>query len=436
MQKEVRKMRSNLEVGLIKNKNRSLILAIENSKGINQVVFPNNFKLLPNVTEIFELELAFYEFKTLTKDNLIKRSAYFQSIDGQETIHFQLCKETCEALWKNRSRATASYFRNGLFSTGYATHGLFPYRGKFHPQLIKSLLNLIGIREGETVLDPMCGSGTLNVEASLMNIKSIGVDKNPFGCFMSKVKLDSLKIDVNKLEEETTKNNSTTKSFLRNKKIQKNLLGLDDEKSKIRRLFLLAYLDAMGYARRTQRSIDILFPIVLERYLEQVKHFLRISKKINLKIGESKIEFGDARNLTFIKDSSIDGIITSPPYSFAIDYAENDRPQLEYLGYDVNKLKEEMIGLHGKGLKEKLNLYFQDMNKVLQEMARVLKVGKYTVIIIGSNDIQTKGIRLENKIKEMAPLHNLKLVREIKKPIKGLRNTMQDEFILIFKKVR
>jgi tRNA G10 N-methylase Trm11 len=426
-------MKTDLELKARNNKNDTL--AIENSKEVNQIVFPNGFKLLPNVTEIFELELAFYEFKTLTREDLIKRSAYFERIADQETIHFQLCKETCEALWKNRSRATANYFRNGMFSTGYATHGLFPYRGKFHPQLIKSILNLIGIKEGETVLDPMCGSGTLNVEASLMNINSIGIDKNPFGCFMAKVKLDSLKINVKKLEEETAKINSVIRSFLKSKKIQKDILELDDKQSKIKRLFLLAYLDAMGYAKRTQKSIDILFPIVLERYLEQVKHFLRISKKLNLKIEKSKIEFGDARNLTFIKDSSIDGIITSPPYSFAIDYAENDKPQLEYLGYNVDKLKEEMIGLYGKGLKEKLSYYFQDMDKVLQEMARVLKAGKYSVIIIGSNDIQTKGIRLENKIKEMAPSHNLKLVKEIRKPIKGLRNTMQDEFILIFKKV-
>jgi len=32
-----------------------------------------------------------------------------------------------------------------LFSTGYSTHGLFAYRGKFHSQLIKGLLNILGV---------------------------------------------------------------------------------------------------------------------------------------------------------------------------------------------------------------------------------------------------------------------------------------------------
>ena len=151
-------------------------------------------------------------------------------------------------------------------------------------------------------------------------------------------------------------------------------------------------------------------------------------------MGKGKIEFGDARDLSMIKDASVDGVITSPPYSFAIDYAENDRPQLEYLGFDVDKLKNEMIGLTGKTRKGKLQRYFDDMNRVMSEISRVLKTGKYAVIIIGSNDIQTGGIRLENKIKEFGLTHRLNLVREIRKPIKGIRNTMHEEFVLIFRK--
>jgi len=31
--------------------------------------------------------------------------------------------------------------------------------------LIKGILNILKIKPGDTVLDPMCGSGTLNIEA-------------------------------------------------------------------------------------------------------------------------------------------------------------------------------------------------------------------------------------------------------------------------------
>ncbi len=401
---------------------------------ISEMLFPNGFELLPSVTEIFELEFAYYESKILSKEELIKRGAYFKSIDGIETIHSKICKETSKALFENRSKTTISYFMNGIYSTGYATHGLFPYRGKFHPQMVKALMNILGIKEGETVLDPMCGSGTLNVEAALIGVNSIGIDKNPFASFMSKVKLESLSLDLELLDEMSKNLKEIYNEFLKTKRVKEDSLFSEDEESKIKRLFLLAFLDSMGYARRITKSIEQLFPQVLNRYIKQVKSFFKISKELNLKLGEGKVEFGDARDLSMIKDASVDSVITSPPYSFAIDYAENDRPQLEYLGFDVDKLKSEMIGLNGKSRKEKLQKYFDDMNRVMSEISRTLKIGKYAVIIIGSNDIQTGGIRLENKIKEFGLAHGLTLIRAIKKPIKGIRNTMHEEFVLIFRK--
>ncbi len=401
---------------------------------ITKMLFPNGLELLPTVTEVFELEFAFYECKILSEEQLIKRGAYFKSVNGIETFHSKICKETSKALFENRSKSTVSYFMNGLYSTGYATHGLFPYRGKFHPQMIKALMNILGIKEGETVLDPMCGSGTLNVEAALIGINSIGIDKNPFACFMSKVKLESLNLCLGLLNDLSKSPKEILNEFLKTKLLKDELLFADDEETKVKRLFLLAFLDAMGYARRTTKSINQLFPQVLSRYIKQVKSFLIVSKRLNLKLGEGNIEVGDARDLSRIKDASVDGVITSPPYSFAIDYAENDRPQLEYLGFDVDKLKNEMIGLNGKSRKEKLQKYFDDMRKVMSEISRVLKAGKYAVIIIGSNDIQTGGIRLENKIKEFGTIYRLNLVREIRKPIKGIRNTMHEEFVLIFRK--
>jgi|GEM_PF-5646456 len=54
--------------------------------------------------------------------------------------------------------------------------------------------------------------------------------------------------------------------------------------------------------------------------------------KPDVKIGNAKSEIGDARHLN-LEDNSPDTVITSHPYSFAIDCAGNDRPKLEYLGF-------------------------------------------------------------------------------------------------------
>jgi DNA modification methylase len=394
-------------------------------------ILPKEFELLPNTSEIFELEFAFYEYKFLTKDEIIRRGAFFKSVDGIPTHHYMICSNNSPLLWEGRSKITKSYFKEGSFSTGYATHGLFPYRGKFHPQLIKSILNILKIQPGDIILDPMCGSGTLNVEASIIGIDSIGIEKSPFCVLMSKVKYEALKVKSAILSSILRDMHRNYKVLIDSKKLPPDFYSNDTNPEKA--ITLLAFLDTMGYARRSLKSIDVLFPSVIKRYVGQINSFIQVRDKLNLKIGNARFEIGDARSLP-IEDNSIDAVITSPPYSFAIDYAENDRPQLEYLGYNVNELKDEMIGLKGKTRKEKLANYFEDMNKVLAEMHRVLKKDKYAVIIIGSNDIQTGGIRLETKIEEMAKRHGFTLDQKIVKPIKGIQNTMKEEYILFLRK--
>jgi DNA modification methylase len=141
-----------------------------------------------------------------------------------------------------------------------------------------------------------------------------------------------------------------------------------------------------------------------------------------------------------IAPDSVDGIVTSPPYSFAIDYIKGDAPQLQYLGYDVKALRDTMIGLRGKGLKNQVYAYTEDMNRVLSEMARVLKPDRYAVVIIGSNTVQLEkvmnatGLRLEDELVKIGERHNLHLVQRFERPIEGIQNVMRSEHILFLKK--
>jgi len=405
---------------------------ILNLPKITSLLLPDDYELLPNTSELFELEFAFSEYKFLTKKEIIHKGAFFKSVDGIPTNHYLICSNNSPFIWQGRSEITRAYFREGNFSTGYATHGLFPYRGKFHPQLVKGLLNILNVQPGETVLDPMCGSGTLNVEAAIIGIDSIGIERSPFCVLMSKAKYESLKVNSNELSAILSNATKNYKILAKNRKLPTEF-NLEGNFSSEKNITLLAFLDAMGYARRCSKSIDILFPAVLRRYVGQISSFIGIRDKLNLKVGGARFEMGDAKALP-TDDNSIDAIITSPPYSFAIDYADNDRPQLEYLGYDVGSLKNEMIGLKGKTRTEKLSNYFEDMNQVLKEMARVLKIGKYAVIVIGSNDIQTGGIRLETKVEEMALKCGFVLDQKIVKPIKGIQNTMRDEYMLFLRR--
>lgn len=65
-----------------------------------------------------------------------------------------------------------------------------PKKVKNHPneldwKLTRVMLNLIGLKEGASVCDPFCGTGTTLLEAESMKIKGIGIDFNEKMCQIS-----------------------------------------------------------------------------------------------------------------------------------------------------------------------------------------------------------------------------------------------------------
>ena len=84
---------------------------------------------------------------------------------------------------------------NGRREHTYLTHSYHQFKGKYYPQLVKSLFNYAGVQPGQVVLDPFCGSGTTLVEGYLNDLYTIGVDMNPLAVLMSRVKVQVLCLD-------------------------------------------------------------------------------------------------------------------------------------------------------------------------------------------------------------------------------------------------
>jgi SAM-dependent methyltransferase len=345
-----------------------------------------------------------------------------------------------------------NFFDANAFGVSYATHGLFPYRGKFHPQMIKGIMNTIGLKPGDTVLDPMCGCGTTLIEASIIGINSIGIELSPFACLMARAKLSALKMSCSTFVRLMEMADEVFAYFDGQKKTVDSLFEqqrggsactlkeLEDSEAR-KELVLLAFLDTMGYAtRRKTKNARQLFPTVLGRYLAAVEEFNLVREELGLCLGRGRIVCGDARKLDLPADS-VQGVIFSPPYSFAIDYVANDELQLRYLGIDPANLSSQMVGLiggEGRSMEQRIanrvTHYFRDMDVIIGECARVMKRGACCVIVIGSNTNQTGGIRLEGKMIEFAVAHGMPLHKHITREIEGIRNTMREEHILIFRK--
>src|SRR5215813_12469872 len=68
-----------------------------------------------------------------------------------------------------------------------ATRAIYSYPAKFQAHLPAELIRLFTVA-GDLVVDPFSGGGTTGLEAFLAGRRFAGVDLNPFGCLLARVK--------------------------------------------------------------------------------------------------------------------------------------------------------------------------------------------------------------------------------------------------------
>ncbi len=389
-------------------------------------------QLHDNVQFIYELVLAQMELEAagvsyevseglrsfdaddgLDRPRLLRRSAYLKSV-GDEPTDYHLIQRY------NRTRSVNQYL----------THWFYPYKGKFHPQMIRALLGIIGLEPGDVVLDPFIGSGTTAVEAQLLGIDCVGVDTSPLCCLMSRVKSGAWEA----LEEIEAAADYVAPCAPSN--AQERLFRAPDDRElpegMVRDFFDLAEMIARSDASRRRRDALEAFVKNRDRMLDSVRDHAKVRKELGLKFGKVDIRETDARGLP-LDDESVDGIITSPPYSIALNYVKNDAHALEAMGYNLEDLSEQFIGVRGTG-KQRFELYEQDMRQAATEMCRVMKPGTQCVVVIGNVTYRGEEVDTSGMFTRACQDAGLELERTIDKIIFGLYNVMQKEYVLFFRK--
>lgn len=321
---------------------------------INNNLFENQKKykatLFDNIQLVYELILAklelksfnidfeitddFREFKIseiLDEENLIKRLAYFKLVNDKYTDYYHITQ-------KNRTKSINQYLK----------HWFYPYKGKFHPQMIRALINIINLKEGDILLDPFIGSGTTAIEAQLLGIKCIGYDISPLCVIQSRVKTESIFVLDEIMEYNKRLNILIDKSLLNINKTTIDNFIENIENEKVKNFFILTKLISLSDNERRKRDFINSFFKNLMLMIETIKDYKKIVEKLKLNLGETHIKLQDSRKLP-LNENTIDGIITSPPYSIALDYIINDIYSLKELLFDdIEKLKENFIGLRGR----------------------------------------------------------------------------------------
>ena len=208
----------------------------------------------------------------------------------------------------------------------------------------------------------------------------------------------------------------------------------------------------------------------LETQFERVQRFWSVRGYSPSKFKPCKVVEGDSRKkLTFdhlgLKDSSIDLILTSPPYATALPYIDTDRLSLLVLfGMDASsrrpveqglvgsreittkerrqfedsltddidglpkglldylqnlnlRISKASVGFRRKNMPSLLLRFFCDMGTILENCGRVLRTGGEAMIVIGDNRMRVDGdyerIATTDFLQDIALARGFKLIERI-----------------------
>ena len=356
------------------------------------------------------------------------------------------------------------------FTTQYLTHKFHSYPARFIPQIPLTFIKLF-TKEGETVLDPMCGCGTTLVEAFLNNRNSIGNDFNPLATLITKVKVTLIPDTEFKYLKEKLRR---MKRYLDldYKRIDKRIESLPNRK--ISKIFNRVVISKLEVIRETLLEIkeegghDDIYDLgrvalsstiwslvengggldVDDLFLKKVNSMEKELKKMSKIVKNPpkvKVITGDARKLE-VESDSVDLIVTSPPYVNALDYYRVHMYNMLWLGMDFDLFKKHEIGAHSHFIYNRFRLlseYLGDMLRSMIEMNRVLKENKLCVIVVGNSSLEYELIESYKFFAEMSKFIGFEPIKTYFRYIDKTRKytsadigKIDDEYILILQKVK
>lgn len=387
-----------------------------------KILFPDN------IEEYFVTQI------TVPENELRERLTYWQRI-GTKTL-----KPTIQVLYELSQQVSADNGKNGQLHKSrrlrYGPHDVHEYRGKFFPQLVRSLINFAGLQRGALVLDPMCGSGTTLCEAHILGMTAIGCDLNPLSVLISTVKAQIIDVIPSVLEhaskkllaqiDQTTDNTPKKQWELRElaylrkwfspealEDICQILWHIAQVEHDMLKKFFSACLSNIIISISWQKETDLRVRKQIKPYekgeaikkfreqvikqLGKILPYLSLVPKYDsaLYIKEGNSIHIDTYFPQFIQECDV--LITSPPYATALPYLDTDRLSLYILGLlPKRRMKERELNMIGnreiteRKRKELWNEYNERKQELPEEVCELID------FLAKANHVEGVGFRRKN----------------------------------------
>jgi site-specific DNA-methyltransferase (cytosine-N4-specific) len=295
-----------------------------------------------------------------------------------------------------------------------AIHSVHPYPCKFPPQTARAHLN----RGAALVLDPFCGSGTTLVEAALSGSAVLGFDCNPIAVLLSRFKLlevsgdffdrcDSVLVDLDARGPAWLSSKAALHAFpgrdhwfsdVVQREIAAILAWIETHDCVDVRTWLETSLSAItnrisfqeSETRYVRAYRDVQVGTTLALFARKARELLAaLRDRGSLSSVPRVVERTDILAGLPVADSTVDLVVTSPPYANTMDYYLYHKQRMNLLGYDFKSTQQQEIGSRWEfsSLKAARTKWDADYHASLSEISRVLKTGATAIIIIGDSQI-------------------------------------------------
>ncbi len=339
--------------------------------------------------------------------------------------------------------------------TGYLTHAIFAYPAKFIPQIVRYAINTY-TKEGDWIVDPFAGSGTVGVEAYLCKRNAILFDLNlllnhimPLKVYGSKERLREA--DLHKLLEGMRESKhqfmpawsnvaywyapemldvlSQYWGFIHN--VDNTVYSTVVKAALLKASKRFSYTeDRTPKLARSKRKLQAIEGLLKENWREQLDEMVHsLSLKTLRSLNDfvvytqqncfehsGQVEFHGGVDSSYVTvPRACDALITSPPYLQAQEYIRSTKMELFWLGHTEEEVKElsrleipyrkadriiqtETLDkvremLTRDDLQKRLHSYFCHTVNALENSMRQLKLNAAACIFVGNPRID--GITVE-----------------------------------------
>lgn len=352
-------------------------------------------------------------------------------------------------------------------SRPHAIERIHPYPAKFIPNLPATFLQVLPVPPGTAVFDPFCGSGTTLVEAQRRGLPSVGIDLNPIGCLISRVKTQSLSGDfvgavarVLKAAQSTKQSEPVEIPNLEHwfkPAVIRALAGLRsairaESAGHVKDALRLAFSSIIvrvsnqdsdtRYAAVTkslsQADVFHAFDHACERLVDALQQ--RIWQLTPAKVIEADTLTVRARDL----GKPVGLVITSPPYPNAYEYWLYHKYRMWWLDLDPLGVKEREIGARAHFFKRNHHTaesFREQMKKVFRLIDDTLVPSGYVCFVVGRSKIHGHIIDNSATLQSIAKDAGMHAVVAIERVIAAHRKSfnlshanIKTESVLVFQK--